>query len=231
MNDEVKKIRTALSVFSFIVHRSSFIVFLFLLPGCSLLGALAYKSGVGRQEPAQFAPDKLAPMVVVTENWSNPADSDVETEQLARFIYQELKDNKVAPQIDPMGVIDLRSQDPQKFRTMSIPQIGKWAGAKQVLYVNITDNVLDAPIGSEVVTGGCTARVKIVNVDTGQIIWPPDVARGYPVTVKTPTVQEGGATDEASVRQSLEKLIAGRIVRLFYKHDEEEDEAGADEMQ
>jgi hypothetical protein len=217
--------------FSFCILHSAFCILLLILPGCSLIGAVADKTAGGQQEPAKFEPNKLQSMVVVAENWSNPSDSDVETEQLARFVFNELQDHKVAPQIDPMRVIDLRSQDPEKFRAMTIPQIGQWAGARQVLYINETDNALSAPIGSQTVAGGCTARVKLIDVASGQTTWPPDLASGYPITVETPAVPDGKETDEATVRQALQKVVAERIARLFYKHDVEDDEAGEEEMQ
>jgi hypothetical protein len=215
---------------SFIIHHSAFII-LFLLPGCSLVGAIADKTAGGQQEPAKFEPDKLAPMVVVAENWSNPSDSDIETEQLSRFVYNELEDHKVAPQIDPVRVIDLRSQDAEKFRAMSVPQIGRWVGARQVLYINETDTGLSAPIGSQAVSGGCTAHVKLIDVASGQTTWPPDQASGYTITADTNDIPQGTNTDEASVRQALQRVVAERIARLFYKHDVEDDEAGADAAQ
>jgi hypothetical protein len=227
MNDEVKKLESMANGLSLIVHRSSLLLLLLLLPGCSIIGAVADKAVGSMPQPAIYVPDKTQSMVVVAENYSNPADSDVETEQLARFIYTTLCDNKVSPQIDPALVIDLRSQDPQKFHAMTVPQIGRAVGAKQVLYVNITQESLSEPIGGEMVHGECTARVKVIDASNGQIRWPPEQAQGFPITVQTPDMKpsgQSGDSDEAIVREALQRDIAEKISRLFYAHEPDDDE-------
>src|SRR5262249_30739191 len=94
--------------------------------------------------------------------------------------------------------------------------IGKRVGAKQVLYINITEVALSGAIGAETASGKCSARVKIIDTESGQARWPEDAVQGYPVTVKSPTVNARDESDEAALRQAPQQQLATKIARLFY---------------
>src|SRR5689334_10910996 len=130
---------------------------LLLAGGCNIIGFVADKAGPGSID-AQFVPPKW-PMVVIAENWRNPAGSAIDSQQLATFIYDDLRKHDVAPQIDPTAVTELRSRR-SDFGAMTISQIGKTIGAQQVLYINVRESSLTGPVRSNSVAGNCTARVK-----------------------------------------------------------------------
>lgn len=185
-------------------------------PGCNVLGLVAAKTTGGPPIPAAYVPPKI-PMVVMAENWRNPAGSSIDTDQLVRYVRDDLEAHGVAPQIDPVAVLDLRSKSPAAYRAMSIAQVGQQVGAKQVLYINVVSSSLDSPQGAEFVRGNCNARVKIVDVATAQVTWPADAADGYPITVQTPVLQGGPNVDDTTLRQSLQRMVAKRVGQLFYK--------------
>jgi hypothetical protein len=160
-------------------------------------------------------------MVVIAENWRNHAGSAIDSQQLAEFVYDDLRKHDVAPQIDPSAVTELQSKR-SDFGSMTIAQIGKTLGAQQVLYINVTESSMTSPIGSDSLAGKCTARVKIVDVDTGEATWPRDEMDGYPVTVKTPLLEAHSDSDDAALRRALQEKVAASIARLFYKAPTEE---------
>ena len=194
---------------------SSILYLLLLLPtGCNLLGFAADKT-VFAERDARYILSK-EPMVVIAENWRNPSGTAIDAEQIEREVYENLRDHKIGPQIDPTAVIDLQSQR-SDFATMSIAQIGKLVGAKQVVYVNLTETSLIAAEGSDVLNGKVTARVKVVDVETGQARWPTDAADGFPVSVSTPMAMARDEPHETALREKLLATAADKISRLFYK--------------
>jgi hypothetical protein len=183
--------------------------------GCALTGAVAYKVTQGDKIPAKYVPE-AEPMVVVAENWRNPDGSSTDAEQLARFIWADLRDHNVAQQIDPTEVMDLKSRT-SNFHSMTVAQIGKRVGAQQVLYINITDIAVEGAVGADSRRAKCTARVKIIDAETGKVLWPSDLAQGYPVATQTSMVQIKSQEDEVALHQTLQEQTAVKIARLFYE--------------
>src|SRR4051812_10680622 len=116
--------------------QSSVLVALLLLTGCNAVGAIAYKIGPPPRTPAKYKPAKELAVIIV-ENYRNPSASDVDSEQLARLIADELRNNKVVPLVAENAIQQLRDADREKFRAMTIPALGRAVGAKQVIYVDL----------------------------------------------------------------------------------------------
>src|SRR4051812_41278453 len=83
--------------------------------GCNVIGAVAGKTLGGPDVKALYLPAK-APMVVVVENWRNPAGTVAEAEQLARLVSRDLHTYDVAPLIESEAVLDLKQQRGEAFR-------------------------------------------------------------------------------------------------------------------
>jgi len=64
--------------------------------------------------------------------------------------------------------MQLRDSNGDEYNKMTIDGIGRAAGAKQVLYVQITYADVEHPTGSDQARGIMTARVRIVDSDTGE---------------------------------------------------------------
>ena len=191
------------------------ILLLLLVAGCNYMGAFGAKILPPPPIPAAYVPT-TEPMVVIAENYRNPSGSAMDGEQVARYVHDDLLTHHVAEMIDPIKVIDLKSKQPTDFRSLSISQIGKLVGAKQVLYINVVECTLVGAMGTDAVKGQCSARVKIVDVETGFARWPIDEAAGYLINVKTAYSTTLNASDEAALRLTLQQQAAGEISRLFY---------------
>src|SRR5206468_1919632 len=84
------------------------LVLLFIGSGCNDIGFIADKFGPGTTD-AKFVPPKWT-MVVIAENWRSPAGNAIDSQQLAQFVYDDLRKHDVAPQIDPSAVTELQSR-------------------------------------------------------------------------------------------------------------------------
>jgi hypothetical protein len=196
---------------------------------CYPIGAILYKTVGPMPVDAQFIPDNTKPMLVFVERFNNAGgaagsiESMQECENLARAVQAELQARAIAPQVDAMSVAGLRAKDPLAFRAMTISQIGGEVGAHQVLYVNLMASSLKMTEGSDLMRGQMAVRVKVIDVASGQVLWPSESTDGQLVSVQTPigSVREGVSKEEARVYTT--RMMADAIVKLFYKHQPEYD--------
>ena len=199
----------------------------FIAGGCkNLLGVIAAKT-VGETVYPKYTPVKDQPMLVLAENYQNLAASSQDADQLARYVCQNLERKQVAPLIDPALAMDMRSKDPTGFRKMTITQVGETLGARQVLYISILNDAIEDATGAEFRRAEAVARVRIVDVQTGETRWPVEASEGYPVSSKTPVTKIVDENDEAELKRAVNMRLGGTIARLFYKYktDEEGDKA------
>src|SRR5262245_15230609 len=111
------------------------VLFPLLLSGCNVVGAVAHVVGPPDVQPL-YVPEKT-PMLVLAENYADMSGTTVDGEQLERFVIEELQVHDVAPIADCDKVYTLRAAEPQQYRRQSIDQLGRIAGAAQVLYINL----------------------------------------------------------------------------------------------
>jgi hypothetical protein len=196
-----------------------------LCTSCAQIGALVYKTAGPMPVEARYVPEPK-PMLVFVEQYNAAGpEAAQDSESLARAIQRRLEEKQVAPQVDPMVVSSVRLRDPIKFRAMNISQIGAESGAEQVLYVNLTHSQFKLSEGSELMRGQMGGRVKIIDVPTGNVIWPTDAGDGFPVGVQTPMtgIREGVTPQMA--RADMVRQMGNAVARLFYKYQPEYDEA------
>jgi hypothetical protein len=204
------------------------------LAGCAAAGVAAYKVfGDTPVDPAYQLPK--VPTVVLVENFQSPDATRDDADQLARNIIDDLRkkdkrDKKGAvaveflPLIDPMKVYDLRSNDPVKYRKMRIQEIGRAVGAKQVLYVDLGGAGVQTMMGSDMLRGAGSARVMVVNCETGQTQWPQESGAGYPVGFESKLLRPADDITYDRVRNRTLEALAHRVGRLFYKWKPDEEE-------
>jgi hypothetical protein len=183
--------------------------------GCPIVGAVASKA-IPPIQDAVYVPNQ-EPMLVMAENYQRASDS-LDSEQLVRLVSDNLAQHQVAPQIDPVRAIDLRSSDPVAWHKKSITEIGRETGAAQVLYIDVLDNSVEHTTGSEYIHGGIAVKVRIVDVASGETRWPADAADGYPMNFQTPTIHATDASSDNAVHESVQQSMAEQIAKLFYKH-------------
>lgn len=212
---QTKSAQNHLRCHAFIYSRFSILYLLVLLPtGCNLLGFVADKSDMGKDRAALYTLSQES-TVVIAENWNNPTGTALDAEQLERDVFETLRSHNLGTQVNPTEVIDLRSRR-SDYATMSIAQIGKLVGARQIIYVNITGLELVGATGSDAYTGKATVRVKVVDADSGTTRWPIDNADGFPIKVTTNLVTASDASDKTALREKLLQATADRIAQLFY---------------
>lgn len=191
-----------------------------LLAGCNIAGAVVDKVVGPAEVPAKYLPAQ-EPMLVLAENYQNPSSALIESEQLVQQVAQQIKEHKVSPLVDSSAPFNLRSSQPSEYQKMTIAQIGRTLGAKQVLYIDIAQSNVFVAEASEMLKGKALVRVRIVDVETGGTRWPEEGGDGYPVVVETPMLREGQGVDETSVRLQLQEAVGIKIARLFYKYKPE----------
>jgi hypothetical protein len=170
---------------------------------------------------AKYVPDKDKPMLVWAENYRDPSGGAVmDADELARLVFDDLEQHKVAPMVSPERAMELRSRDREQFRQMPITLMGQDVGARRVLYISVTNTATDSNGGTrDMLRASATALVRVVDVQSGATVWPPAASDGYPVSATTPVTHLGDGIDEGSVRESLQQQLGVQIARLFYKHD------------
>lgn len=196
---------------------------------CYPLGAVLYKTVGPMPIDAQYVPDTTKPMLVFVERFNaaggaaGGVESVQECENLARGIQQELLARNIAPQVDSMAVANLRAKDPLGFRAMTVSQIGGAAGAHQVLYVNLLSSQLRMTEGSNLMRGQMAARVKVIDVASGHVLWPAEASDGHTVSVQTPIRSVREDISPQAARAATTRMMSDAVVKLFYKHQPEYD--------
>jgi hypothetical protein len=198
------------------------VILIGLLSGCSAVGAIAYKIHGPEAIAAKYVPDRQ-PMLILVENFRRPSAAFTDAEILTRYLADELSNHDVAPLVDQSKVQELRADKPEEFGKMSIAAIGRTAGAKQVLYVQIVESDVQRLAGADTLQGRAAVRVRIVDAATGESRWPADLAEGYPLSYGT-QLGGGDVSNVMKVRQQIYQVLAGSIAKLFYKWKPEDEE-------
>lgn len=186
-----------------------------LVGGCAPAGALLSKVMPDPTVAAKYVPQRDN-MLVVVENYQNPATVMEAAEQMDRQIAENLIAHKVAPLVNPDRLTELRTDHPDKYRKLDIPSLGKTMGAGQVLYADVIHFDTESAVGSQMVKAHAEARVRIVDCKTGQTRWPQDTSGGYPVTVDLPFRPTGNGVNEGYIREALARELSDRVSKLFY---------------
>jgi hypothetical protein len=191
-----------------------------LLPcGCTLVGAIASKVLPPDKVVPEYVPPPTEPLLVLAEGLGDRGgDLQPAADELAGVVSAELKAHNVAPIVDQAKLVDLRSTHAQEYPRMTVKDIGKAVGAKQVLCVDLKAADVETLTGSDVMQGHVWARVKIVDVETGRLRWP---VGGDGHELKTPTdyVRNNARDTPLAVREQMIQDLAAAIARLFYTYE------------
>ena len=188
-----------------------------LLAGCQLIGALVAKTTGPAALPAAYVP-KAVPTLVLSEHRPTAAVDDVSSEDIGRrtaFIWDE---HKLAPLIDLSKLEEFHLRQPAEYDSMSTAALGKAVGAQQVLYIDVRDSHVESAGGSDTIRAKASVRVKMVDVATGNTLWPPDAADGYALDAETDYAARGEGVSESSQLEAVRSIISDKITKLFYKH-------------
>jgi hypothetical protein len=198
--------------------------------GCDALGALIYKTAGPTSVDAQFVLPK-EPTLVLVENRRNPAEGEYDADEIARNIGDELKKHDVAPLVDADKLTRVRDANPDQFGAMAITALGRAVDAKQVVYVNLIESGIESDASDSSLHGKATARVRVVEVKTGQTLWPLDSnTGGIELSVEIPYSSRTDPVTVSAMHNAMVSQLSGSIAKLFYTwHPEDNHEAGAAE--
>jgi hypothetical protein len=188
-----------------------------MLGGCQILGAIAAKAEGAQTTPAAFVPKKV-PTLVLSEHSPSSGVDDVSSEDIGRRTADFWNDHKVSPLIDLSKLEELRLSRPADYYKMSTVAIGRALGAEQVLYIDVRDSHDESAGGTDTIRAKASVRVRLVEVATGQTLWPPDAAEGYAVDAETDYGARGDGVSESGQMEQVRALIADKIAKLFYPH-------------
>ena len=199
--------------------------------GCAPVGAIVNKVVPEPPVPARYVPNKTAPVLVLVENYRNPAAARMDAQRVAMHVADELREYRIAPVVDPADAEALRSRP--DYHLMKVEEVGRAAGAGQVLYVNFQKFDTEYTTGGEMVKGSAEMRVRLVDAHTGQTLWPRSLPEGHPVVaespwVRTPTGDREG-TSEPQLRDQVARRAAHEIVKLFRPWRQEDEEQDLEE--
>jgi hypothetical protein len=196
--------------------RVTFVTLLACAGGCVAVAAALDKAGGDPKEPAKYKPEQQN-LAVLVEDYANPAVVELLADHMDQLIGEELIANKVAPVVNPEKLTVFRLDHPDTYKKLKIPAIGEKLGARQVLYVNVTDFTVTSAGGTELLNGHAEARVKLVDCITGSTLWPRDAtSAGYPIVVELPFDANGQDVSAPTVREAVAKVLSSKVARLFY---------------
>lgn len=183
--------------------------------GCAAAAALTYAVTPPPTEPAKYKLEKT-PVVVLVENYRNPAEFEVPAQRLEGDISRMLTENKAGRIVEAQKVMNVTSDKTADGRKLDIAAIGRRVGAKQVIYVNLVQFSVDLPIGGQTITGRAEAMVKVVEVDSGKTLWPRDTSDGRQVRTETTYAPGADSSNPAAVQEQLYQKLGDQITKLFY---------------
>ena len=199
------------------------------LVGCNVIGVVASRVGPAPKVPAQFTPAKT-PVLVLVENFHNPASLRLEADSIARHLAEELEMKDVAPVVDEAEVAALRQKGASAYRQMPLDAIGRAVGARQIIYVDLEQFEISHALASELLGGDAAARVRVVD-DAGAVLWPVNSAGGFPVSVKIQPEPVAIGTGDFAVRRKLHAALADKVAKLFYAYSSEGEEIVDEQFQ
>ena len=186
-------------------------------------GELLYLFGVGRGElvKAEFRLTDGAVLILVDD----PAER-VDWPAAARHLHdelsQELVKKKAAKKIIPLETLEQLRRAELNFEKRGCREVGKLAGAEQVLWVEVQDFLADEQIVDAHQAAYFAVTVKVINAleeeNGGRVrLWPTSPA-GRAVTVLMQASEVNLEKTKDAIARQLAKRLAVEIAELFYDH-------------
>jgi hypothetical protein len=183
--------------------------------GCYAIGAVAHVAFGAPDVDAKFVPPKQSTLVLV-ENYQDQDAGSADGDTVARSVGEKLHEHAELEVIDPDKVAPLRTEQAAAFHEMSIPAVGRAVGAKQVVYVNLVESEKTADPTGAAVNATALARVKVVDADTGAVLWPKGQPKGWEISATMP-YDRSDSTQGQTMKGEMLSQLSDEISKLFYK--------------
>ncbi len=193
--------------------------------GCTGIGWLAHVLLPLPKVKALYEIPKNKTMLVFVD--ADPSQQEYEpiVVELTQRLNDQLEANKIVKKTIPYRrLLTLSASDPD-FNNLHINEVGQKLGADLVLYVQIEKFQLRGQQIAPLWEGVFETSIRVVDVSYGRL-WPKDRTGGYPLPqVRTPMEAEMSPDHRVKLARRLADLMADKIAKCFYKHeDSEEDE-------
>jgi len=188
------------------------------LGGCALVGWAADVVGGGQKIPPAFT---LAdrPTLVMVDDPTNKLPTVDLPNLIAGRVGNRLVERQAIGRANLMPAVRVSqlAADHADFTTWPIDRVGREAGAQQVIYAVVQQfQLVDA---SQIYQPVAEVRVKVIDVPSGQRLYPPTGA-GHPVSVEQFYRSMDGSTraTETVLARRLAEELAVNIAKLFHEH-------------
>ena len=191
--------------------------FALIVTGCQAIGVVADKLNPPTVE-AQYVFGITTQVLVIAENFRAPTQSASDADRVVQLVSDELTKEEAALIVSHEKLALVRDLKPDAFSKMSVVDLGRAVGAQQVLYIDLGGVGVGAQPGSDVLRGVAQANVRIIDVATGAVVFPKDMADGVPVSFETILRRASLKSTPDAVRTQAIVGLSGRIARLFHKY-------------
>ena len=185
-----------------------------LLPGCEVAGVVLHQVVGEPPVHAQYEPPKETTLVLV-ENYGRPDESQLDSDQIAYQVTDELKHAAKLDVVDIDKLQELREDDVTAYHKMNIAAVGRAAKAKTIIYVDLTESGVTQDPSQGAVHALATAKIRVIDAKSGNTLWPSDATHGKEITQSMEFDQSEGDRIVAMHTQLLTKL-SSKIAKLFY---------------
>ncbi len=190
------------------------------ITGCNIVTPAAYLiEGPPTVEAAYILPEQK--IVVFIDDRS----SKIPRTRLRRIITDRatnelLRVEQLVPAAIDSGAASRLVQQEDNANLLSIDEIGRRLGAEIVIYVR--------PLEFNVISNGAprptaTMAIKVIDVATGQKLFPPKMSTGEHVLTAQMAFKPGSAYTTGDSLRALQEALADltglRIAQVFYKHE------------
>ena len=183
--------------------------------GCYAAGALAHVAFGAPDVDAQYDPPKK-PTLVLVEDFEDPDAPAAEADSVARTVGDRLHAHADLVVIDPDKVVPLRTEEAGRFHDLSAAAVARAVGAEQVVYVNLVESETSPDPSGAAVHATATARVRVIDATTGNVLWPAGQPRGKVLTAKM-EYDRADSPQGAGMRGEMLDQLSDSIAKLFYK--------------
>ena len=195
-----------------------------LITGCGYSqGSLLYMLGIGRARmvKTQFQLTR-APLLILVDDPGQRVTWPAAERYIADELAQELLRTKSAEKIVPQRTIDQLRQSQPNFDKVGCRELGKLAGAEQVLWLEIQDFFADEQFVDASEVAHIIVTVKVVNVleekKRSRVRLWPTLRSGTPVTAHLTGSDVARLKTTDAVSRELALQLAATIARFFHDY-------------
>lgn len=202
------------------------LIVLALLPlaSCNIVGPAAYLiEGPPTVDPVHDLAD--VPTIVFVDDRNNVVNPVSLRKRIADQVLEDLMVKKILSQSNALSTLDamgLAAQRDRANEVLSIEEVGKSVGARQVIYVKM-EQFQDTPDGFTP-RPMASGRVKVIDVEQRKRLFPREDALepSHPFQTMTREVDPASYSTRSGrlkIFEALAQETGASVAKLFYKHE------------